>query len=168
MSPQARDSTLRPRSAAPAGPLHRRLDRGEGEVAAVDGRRGSHRAVRPAHRPLRGLDHRTLLRSADHPRTLLVEDRPVTLPTWDPRWGSNAYTYSGGTRVYGAQAWRFLPADFRMASTYGVPDGSALADWPIGYPDLEPYYSRAEWEIGVCGSTVGDSRLAFRSRHSVG
>ena len=111
-----------------------------------------------------GLDHRTLLRSADHPRTLLVDGNPVTVPAWDPRWGSNAYTYGGGTRVYGAQAWRFVPDDFRMASTYGVPDGSALADWPISYDDLEPYYSRAEWEIGVCGSTVGDSRLAFRSR----
>ena len=32
-------------------------------------------------------------------------------------------TVGGGTRVFGAQAWRFLPADFRMASTYGVPVG---------------------------------------------
>ena len=111
-----------------------------------------------------GLDHRTLPRSADHPRTLLVDGQPLVLPAWDPRWGSNAYTYGGGTRIYGAQAWRFVPEDFRMASTYGVPDGSALADWPIGYDDLEPYYSRAEWEIGVCGSTEGDSRLAHRSR----
>ena len=111
-----------------------------------------------------GLDHRTLPRSADDPRTLLVDGQPLKLPAWDPRWGSNAYTYGGGTRIYGAQAWRFVPEDFRMASTYGVPDGSALADWPIGDDDLEPYYSRAEWEIGVCGSTEGDSRLAYRSR----
>jgi choline dehydrogenase-like flavoprotein len=51
-----------------------------------------------------------------------------------------------------------------MATTYGVPDGSALADWPIGYDDLEPFYSRAEWEVGVCGSTEGDSMLARRSQ----
>ena len=51
-----------------------------------------------------------------------------------------------------------------MASTYGVPDGSALADWPISYDDLEPFYSQAEWEVGVCGSADGDSRLARRSR----
>ena len=38
-----------------------------------------------------------------------------------------------------------------MASTYGVPEGSSLADWPITYDDLEPYYERAEWEIGVSG-----------------
>lgn len=56
-----------------------------------------------------------------------------------------------GTAVYGGMAWRFHPLDFRMASTYGVPAGSSLADWPIGYDDLAPYYERAEWEIGVAG-----------------
>ncbi|MBI4419438.1 MAG: GMC family oxidoreductase, partial [Gemmatimonadetes bacterium] len=29
--------------------------------------------------------------------------------------------------------------------------GAALADWPITYDDLEPYYTRAEWELGVSG-----------------
>lgn len=65
---------------------------------------------------------------------------------------NNAMTVGGGTRVYGAQAWRFLPEDFLMASIYGVPDGSSLADWPITYETLAPYYDRAEWEIGVSGS----------------
>ncbi len=111
-----------------------------------------------------GLDHRTLVSSPENPRVLELGDRSVLLATADPRWGSNAYTFGGGTRIYGAQAWRFVPEDFRMASTYGVPDGSALADWPISYDDLEPFYSQAEWEIGVCGSTDGDSRLARRSR----
>jgi choline dehydrogenase-like flavoprotein len=64
---------------------------------------------------------------------------------------ANAATVGGGTRVYGAQAWRFMPQDFRMASLYGVPEGSSLANWPITYDDLAPYYERAEWEIGVCG-----------------
>jgi hypothetical protein len=36
-------------------------------------------------------------------------------------------TVGGGTRVYGAQAWRFTPEDFAMATTYGLPDGSGLA-----------------------------------------
>src|SRR5215207_6623159 len=111
-----------------------------------------------------GLDHRTLVSSAENPRVLQLDDHSVLLPASDPRWGSNAYTLGGGTRIYGAQAWRLVPEDFRMASTYGVPDGSALADWPISYDDLEPFYSQAEWEIGACGSTVGDSRLARSSR----
>jgi len=29
--------------------------------------------------------------------------------------------------------------------------GTALADWPITYEELEPYYAKAEWELGVSG-----------------
>lgn len=57
----------------------------------------------------------------------------------------------GGTLSYGAMAWRFLPQDFRMRSTYGAVAGSTLEDWPISYEDLAPYYDKAEWEIGVSG-----------------
>jgi len=64
---------------------------------------------------------------------------------------NNAAAVGGGTLVYGAQAWRFMPDDFRMASRYGVPEGSSLADWPLAYEDLERFYARAEWEIGVAG-----------------
>jgi choline dehydrogenase-like flavoprotein len=71
---------------------------------------------------------------------------------------NNAAVVGGGTRVYGAQAWRFLPQDFRMASQYGIPAGSSLADWPISYADLEPYYERAEWEIGVAGDSAACAR----------
>jgi len=111
-----------------------------------------------------GLDHRTLRSSAENPRTLLLGPDPVVLPAWDPRYGSNADTFGGGTRVYGAQAWRFMPEDFAMASTYGVPDGSALADWPIGYDDMEPFYTQAEYEIGVCGSAEPHAGSTRRSR----
>ena len=38
-----------------------------------------------------------------------------------------------------------------MRSTYGALDGSTLDDWPISYDDLEPYYEKAEYEIGVSG-----------------
>jgi len=67
-------------------------------------------------------------------------------------YNNNASCVGGGTLVYGMQAWRFHPLDFKMASTYGVPEGSSLSDWPISYEELEPYYERAEWEIGVSGS----------------
>lgn len=77
---------------------------------------------------------------------------------------NNAMTVGGGTRVYGAQAWRFLPQDFRMASIYGVPEGSSLADWPISYADLAPYYERAEWEVGVAGDSAKSAALWERER----
>jgi choline dehydrogenase-like flavoprotein len=66
----------------------------------------------------------------------------------------NAAAVGGGTLVYGAQAWRFKPEDFRMASVYGAPEGSALSDWPISYEELAPYYQRAEWEVGVAGEEM--------------
>jgi choline dehydrogenase-like flavoprotein len=66
----------------------------------------------------------------------------------------------GGTLVWGMQAWRFHPDDFRMASRYGVPEGSSLADWPICYDDLEPWYTRAEVDLGVAGE---ETPYAFRS-----
>ncbi|HEV8368295.1 MAG TPA: GMC family oxidoreductase [Pyrinomonadaceae bacterium] len=69
----------------------------------------------------------------------------------EPDYHNNAACVGGGTRVYGAQAWRFCPDDFGMASKYGVPEGSSLSDWPISYETLEPFYERAEWELGVAG-----------------
>ncbi len=83
----------------------------------------------------------------DEPRSVAGTD--VTAA--DGGWGANAFTVGGGTRIYGAQAWRFDPLDLRMASTYGVPDGSSLADWPIDYAELEPWYGAAERAFGVAG-----------------
>ncbi|MCM3629721.1 gluconate 2-dehydrogenase subunit 3 family protein [Paenibacillus glycanilyticus] len=87
-----------------------------------------------------------------NPRTIVLAngDERITRPI-DGDYHNNAMTVGGGTRVYGAQAWRFHSEDFRMASRYGVPEGSSLADWPISYEELEPYYQRAEWEVGVSG-----------------
>ncbi len=87
-----------------------------------------------------------------HSRTFLLangEER-ITAP-FEGDYHNNAMTVGGGTRVYGAQAWRFHPDDFRMASRYGIPEGSSLSDWPILYEELERYYERAEWEVGVSG-----------------
>ena len=95
-------------------------------------------------------------------RVLELGGQAQVLRPYEPGWANNAMTAGGGTRVYGAQAWRFEPRDLAMASTYGVPEGSALADWPIGYDDLEPFYSRADSELGVSGSAVGESTRRSR------
>jgi choline dehydrogenase-like flavoprotein len=88
-----------------------------------------------------------------HPRVVVDADGAArTIEPLDFAYSNNAITIGGGTRFFGAQAWRFHPIDFRMASTYGVPAGSALADWPISYDDLAPFYDRVEWEIGVAGA----------------
>lgn len=80
-------------------------------------------------------------------------------------YNNNAATVGGGTRVYGAQAWRFMEQDFSMASIYGVPDGSSLCDWPISYTDLEPFYEQAETEIGCSGDAEANKFRAPRQSH---
>jgi choline dehydrogenase-like flavoprotein len=58
----------------------------------------------------------------------------------------------GGTSVhFTANFWRFHEIDFIERSKVGAVPGSTLADWPITYADLEPYYTKVEWEIGVSG-----------------
>jgi gluconate 2-dehydrogenase alpha chain len=64
----------------------------------------------------------------------------------------------GATVHYGTLSWRFHEDDFRPRSQtierYGasaIPEGSSLVDWPLTYADLEPFYDRAEYELGVSG-----------------
>src|SRR5215469_12681712 len=57
----------------------------------------------------------------------------------------------GGTVHFTGNYWRFHEIDFHERSHWGDVPGAALADWPITYQDLEPYYTKAEWELGVSG-----------------
>jgi gluconate 2-dehydrogenase alpha chain len=65
----------------------------------------------------------------------------------------------GGTTVhYWAQSWRLNPWDFVVASAtrrrYGaarLPAGSTVEDWPFGLAELEPYYDKVEYALGVSG-----------------
>jgi choline dehydrogenase-like flavoprotein len=57
----------------------------------------------------------------------------------------------GGTVHFTANYWRFHEIDFIEASKKGSIPGTGFADWPITYADLEPYYTKAEWDLGVSG-----------------
>src|SRR5207244_13141429 len=58
----------------------------------------------------------------------------------------------GGTSVhFTANFWRFHEIDFIERSKIGPIAGTGFMDWPITYTDLEPYYTKVEWEIGVSG-----------------
>ena len=57
----------------------------------------------------------------------------------------------GGTVHFTANYWRFHEIDFVERTRYGPIEGTGFADWPIRYADLEPYYTKAEWELGVSG-----------------
>ncbi len=58
--------------------------------------------------------------------------------------GSNAH--------FTGNVWRLRPIDFDEASRVGPIAGADFVDWPITYDDLEPYYTKVDWEIGVSGA----------------
>ncbi|MEA3142283.1 MAG: hypothetical protein QOK23_4452, partial [Gammaproteobacteria bacterium] len=58
----------------------------------------------------------------------------------------------GGSSVhFTANYWRFHEIDFNERSVLGEISGTGFADWPIDYAELEPYYTKVEWEVGVSG-----------------
>jgi glucose dehydrogenase len=70
-------------------------------------------------------------------------------------------------RIVGGSTWhwqgiyvRMLPTDFTMHKTYQIKDS---VDWPIRYSDIEPYYVRAEDQMGVAGSREDYENPRFRN-----
>jgi gluconate 2-dehydrogenase alpha chain len=74
----------------------------------------------------------------------------------------------GGSVIHwGGALRRCHPHHFRFHSHvrehFGeklLPEGHTLVDWPIGYDELEPYYTDIEYQIGV----AGDDRNPFTPR----
>jgi choline dehydrogenase-like flavoprotein len=56
----------------------------------------------------------------------------------------------GGTHADG-KVPRFMPDDFGLLSLLGPQEGADIADWPVGYDELEPYYAEVERLVGVAG-----------------
>ena len=71
-----------------------------------------------------------------------------------PRMGNSlvyARLVGGSSNHFTANFWRFHEIDFRERSVVGAIPGTGFADWPISYQELEPYYTKVEWEVGVSG-----------------
>jgi choline dehydrogenase-like flavoprotein len=82
-------------------------------------------------------------------RTEQEEAKPVAFPAPPPILYARIV---GGSSVhFTANYWRFRPIDFIERSTLGAIPGTGFADWPITYEELEPYYTKVEWEVGVSG-----------------
>ena len=70
----------------------------------------------------------------------------------------------GGPVHFTANYWRFREIDFIEASKKGTIAGTGFADWPITYTDLEPYYTKAEWDLGISGLAGANPFESFRSK----
>ena len=73
-----------------------------------------------------------------------------------------AQTVGGSSVHFSANFWRFREVDFKERSLLGPISGTNFADWPIDYAELEPYYTRVDWEIGVSGAPGPND--SFRSK----
>jgi choline dehydrogenase-like flavoprotein len=95
------------------------------------------------------------------PNTFRRNDKEEATP------GSHSYgcVVGGGTVSYGGSSWRHLPWEFNEVTHLGgKPSGSNLADWPITYEELEPYYVQAEWEMGISGERITSPHVAPMSK----
>jgi choline dehydrogenase-like flavoprotein len=86
-------------------------------------------------------------------RAVMSEGRYVAHDTWYDKDGAafSPYTHycvGGNTKMYGAALLRMRQSDFGPVRHLG---GLSPA-WPIGYADLEPYYSAAEQLYTVHGT----------------
>jgi len=88
--------------------------------------------------------------------------------TEDAKVGAGRILYhrlvGGGSVCFTANYWRLHEIDFVERTRVGPIRGAALEDWPIRYADLEPYYTRAEWELGVSGQAGASPFDPPRSR----
>jgi choline dehydrogenase-like flavoprotein len=65
-----------------------------------------------------------------------------------------ATTVGGGTVHWDAKVPRFWHQDFKGLSLYGPIEGANLADWPLTYDELAPFYDEVEERLGVQGDVA--------------
>ncbi len=87
---------------------------------------------------------------APRPEVIALDDYYVQkgqmkfMSTYERRVGGTTWHWLG-TCV------RLLPNDFKLQTAYG-----RSLDWPLSYQDLEPWYGKAEAELGVAGDNAWD------------
>jgi gluconate 2-dehydrogenase alpha chain len=98
--------------------------------------------------------------SAQKANSEVPTHRPNASAAYSPRLPIHPMMNAvGGTSIhYWAQSWRLNPWDFKVVSEttrrYGaprIPKGSTAEDWPFGLEELEPFYDKVEYELGVSG-----------------
>ncbi len=98
---------------------------------------------------------------------------PNQLETWRPdeattvsqaKFNGIAFCVGGTLTHWAGWSWRFRPDDFRVLSSEGSVEGASLADWPVDYDEMEPWYEKAEWEFGVSGEAGSNPSEGPRKR----
>lgn len=85
--------------------------------------------------------HPQTFRRYEHEKAQLVEGAVL----------GYAHNVGGSSAHFSGNFWRLRPIDFMEASVRGPIAGTNFTDWPITYEELEPYYTKVDWEIGLSG-----------------
>ena len=65
------------------------------------------------------------------------------LPSWIVK------AVGGSTTHWAGASLRFQEHEFKVKTVYGDVAGASLLDWPIGLSEMEPWYAKAEKNLGV-------------------
>lgn len=85
--------------------------------------------------------------------------------TSDSGWSFwNGNVVGGSSNFMSGYFHRLKPVDFKLKSTYGAVKGANVADWPISYDDLEPFYTMVDEQVGVSGKVVNHPHQEPRSK----
>lgn len=98
----------------------------------------------------RAIDLRALQPGRDDASNYLVQGGPITLDSTYTR------VLGGTTMHWEGKTLRMLPEDFELRTRFGVG-----RDWPLTYDRLNPYYVRAEYELGVSGDVDDQAFLGI-------
>ena len=90
-------------------------------------------------------------RLSDHPHSWRASATDDAVPAAFLPSLLYAKAVGGSTLHFAANYWRLRPNDFNERSLLGPIAGTTFADWPISYAELEPYYTKVDWEVGVSG-----------------
>lgn len=90
--------------------------------------------------------------------TFLERDKDTTSKPFPNGW--TASIVGGGSVLWGTWAFRALPIDFRLKTHFAktgqlaglTAAGYSIADWPIDYAEMLPYFNVAEAIMGVSGN----------------
>lgn len=114
-------------------------------VMNLDGNRGD------MHAPFKKLKDRNLFPAPENAGRTVAEQQGGAEKFYvqagpEPFKAQYNKLVGGSTWSWRGNIPRFLPSDFRLRSLYNIAD-----DWPISYDDLEPWYCRAQSELGAAG-----------------
>ncbi len=108
-------------------------------------------------------------KSAGELPTFRPDDRTPSVPSPHPALLVNAV--GGSALHYPGTSPRLFPWNFRARTLtlerYGeaaIPPNATLADWPLDYDELEPYYAHVEHAIGISGQAESNPFEGPRTR----